>query len=207
MKYGLCCISLNLQDVGHKYQTMTRKKFLSLTRDDALKIIGDKTLNNVNTLYHTINYCIKNNWNLRISSDLIPLITLPQANFKLSDLPNYNNIMSVINDCKQLINTSGLRCSTHPDQFVVLASDKPEVVNKSILELNNHAILMDLLGLPQNYNAPINIHINTFKNGNISDIAKRFIAVYKSLQPNVLQRLVVENEDKPNSWKIGRAHV
>jgi UV DNA damage endonuclease len=94
-----------------------------------------------------------------------------------------------------------LRCSTHPDQFVVPASATKSVVEKSIVELKNHATIMDLFGLPQSYESPINIHMNCYK-GNIKDIAKRFIDVYNDFPVNVKSRLVLENEDKPNSWKV-----
>ena len=64
-----------------------------------------------------------------------------------------------------------------------------------------HGKMMDYFGLPRTYDAPINIHMNCYK-GDIKDIAMRFIDVYKTLSPSVRNRLVLENEDKPNSWKV-----
>ena len=83
----------------------------------------------------------------------------------------------------------------------VPASSNTRVVQKSIVELKNHATVMDLFGLPQSYESPINIHMNCYK-GNVKDIAKRFIDVYNDFPHNVKSRLVLENEDKPNSWKV-----
>lgn len=60
---------------------------------------------------------------------------------------------------------------------------------------------MDLFGLPQSYESPINIHMNCYK-GNTKDIAKRFIDVYNDFPANVKSRLVLELEDKPNSWGL-----
>jgi len=60
---------------------------------------------------------------------------------------------------------------------------------------------MDLFGLPQSYDAPINIHMNCYK-GDLQEIANRFINVYNNLPINVKSRLVLENEDKPNSWNV-----
>jgi len=202
MKYGLCCISLQLKKEKLSYQTMTRKKFLSLDRKDALKIIGDKTISNLNVLYCTLEHCVENNWNMRIGSNLIPLITLPQANFKLTDLPQYSNIINWFDTCAKYIKTHNIRCSMHPDQFVVLASNKFDVVDKSILELNNHAYIMDLFGLPANYHSPINIHMNCFKNQNLNDVVKRFTDAYNKLQSSAQQRLVLENEDRKNGWNV-----
>jgi UV DNA damage repair endonuclease len=64
-----------------------------------------------------------------------------------------------------------------------------------------HGKMMDYFGLPRSYDAPINIHMNCYK-GNVKDIALRFIDVYNSLSEKVRSRLVLENEDKPNSWKV-----
>jgi UV DNA damage endonuclease len=83
----------------------------------------------------------------------------------------------------------------------VPASATKTVVEKSIIELKNHASIMDLFGLPQSYEAPINIHMNCYKGGT-KEIAKRFVDVYNDLPVNVKSRLVLENEDKPNSWKV-----
>jgi UV DNA damage endonuclease len=60
---------------------------------------------------------------------------------------------------------------------------------------------MDLFGLPQSYEAPMNIHMNCYK-GDTKDIAKRFIDVYNDFPVNVKSRLVLELEDKPNSWGL-----
>ena len=43
--------------------------------------------------------------------------------------------------------------------------------------------------------------MNCYK-GDTKEIASRFIDVYKDLPINVKSRLVLENEDKPNSWKV-----
>ena len=52
----------------------------------------------------------------------------------------------------------GLRLVLHPDQFVVLSSDSPQVVANSIKILETHAHVMDLLNLPRSPWALIEIH-------------------------------------------------
>ena len=91
-------------------------------------------------------------------------------------------------------------CSS--DLFVVPASANPDVAAKSVVELSMHGKMMDMFGLSQDYNSPINIHMNCFKGDDIKTIAKRFIDVYNTLPTNVKNRLVLENEDKPNSWNV-----
>ena len=201
MKKSLCCISLKLQEQGVKANTMTKTRFLALERKEALSIVSKRTLNNVIVTRKTIEFCGKNNWNYRISSDLFPLATLPEANLSLNVLPDYNLILQEFKIASDIIKKYNVRCSTHPDQFVVPASGNSAVSAKSIVELTNHATMMDLFGLPQSYEAPINIHMNCFK-GDLNQIADRFINVYNNLPINVKSRLVLENEDKPNSWNV-----
>jgi UV DNA damage endonuclease len=114
---------------------------------------------------------------------------------------NFDIIKQEFKLCADIIKKHNMRCSTHPDQFVVPASANPSVVKKSVEELIVHGDMMDLIELPQSYDAPINIHMNSYK-GDIKEIAKRFIDVYNSLPHNVKSRLVLELEDKTNSWGL-----
>jgi UV DNA damage endonuclease len=88
----------------------------------------------------------------------------------------------------------------HPDQFVVPASPNPKVVENSIRDLEQHAMIMDLLQLPQTPEAPINIHMNCYNNGNFTEAADRFVQSYNLMSNSVRSRLVLECEDKPKSW-------
>jgi UV DNA damage endonuclease len=180
---------------------MTKTRFLSLKRKDAEKIVADRTLNNVVVTRKTLSYCAAKGWNYRISSGMMPLETLPEANLLLENNYNFDKIKQEFELSKKIITEKNIRCSTHPDQFVVPASGNPAVVRKSIEELEIHSKMMDYFGLPKSYDAPINIHMNCYK-GVLKDIANRFIDVYKTLSPNVRSRLVLELEDKPNSWGL-----
>lgn len=180
---------------------MTKTRFLALERKSAVDTVSKRTLNNVSTTVQIISLCASKGWNYRISSDLFPLATLPEANLSFDILPDKNKIYEMFKLGSEIITKNKVRCSTHPDQFVVPASANASVVQKSIVELKNHATVMDLFGLPQSYEAPINIHMNCYK-GDTKDIAKRFIDVYNDFPVNVKSRLVLENEDKPNSWGL-----
>ena len=184
---------------------MTKTRFLALERKEAISTISARTLNNVVTARKTLEFCAAKGWNYRISSDLFPLITLPEANLSLESLPDINKIRTEFAMAANIIKSNGIRCSTHPDQFVVPASSNESVVAKSIVELKNHAAMMDLFELPQSYDAPINIHMNCYK-GNTKEIAARFTKVYQELPYNVKSRLVLENEDKLNSWKVSELY-
>ena len=58
MRYGLCCISLNLKDEGYSFQTMTYKRFSSLPRNEALTILGERIENNLLVTAKTIQFVL-----------------------------------------------------------------------------------------------------------------------------------------------------
>jgi UV DNA damage endonuclease len=201
MNKSLCCISLKLQKQKIRASTMTKTRFLALERKNAEQIVADRTLNNVVVTRKTLEYCALYKWNYRISSGMMPLETLPEANLSIETTYNYAKIKQEFNLCNTVIKKNKIRCSTHPDQFVVPASATKSVVEKSIVELKSHGKMMDAMGLPQTYESPINIHMNIYKGGT-KEIAKRFVDVYNDLPINVKSRLVLELEDKPNSWGL-----
>jgi UV DNA damage endonuclease len=201
MNKSLCCISLKLQKQKIRASTMTKTRFLALERKNAEQIVADRTLNNVVVTRKTLEYCALYKWNYRISSGMMPLETLPEANLSIETTYNYAKIKQEFNLCDTVIKKNKIRCSTHPDQFVVPASATKSVVEKSIVELKSHGKMMDDMGLPQTYESPINIHMNIYKGGT-KEIAKRFVDVYNDLPINVKSRLVLELEDKPNSWGL-----
>jgi UV DNA damage endonuclease len=181
---------------------MTWKRFIDLKKNHgnefAMQELGARYLNNIKVTHETIRHCAKNGWGYRVSSSLFPILTHPDSNFKLQDIPQYNDIIEEFRQIRE--SKYNIRLSIHPDQFNVLASDNKIAVNKTINELCHHGMIMDLLGCEQNYNNPINIHVNCTK-GNFKDIAFRFIESLKQLPKNVSSRLVVENEDK-GIWTV-----
>ena len=193
--YSLCCISNSLSEQGHKFQTMTWARFSKLPREEAVATVSARTLNNIRVTYKILEQCASEGWGYRVSSNLFPLLTYDVVELKLEDYPDYIDIEAALADCASIIRDKRIRVSCHPDQFNVLASEGKHNVAKTIKELNHHGWLMDMLGAPRDYRAPINIHINNTK-GDPADIAARFMANLAKCDKSVQSRLVVENEDK-----------
>ncbi len=194
-KFNLCCISNTLADEGSKFQTMTWARFSKLPREEAIATVSERTLNNLRVTRKILEQCYHEGWGYRVSSALFPLLTYDVANLKIEDYPDYVDIMATFADCAFIIKDKKVRVSCHPDQFNVLASLGKAQVEKTIKELNHHGWLMDMLGAPRDYRAPINIHVNNTK-GDPADIAARFMANLAKCDESVQSRLVVENEDK-----------
>lgn len=200
-RYGLCCHSLQLQDQGYKFQTMTFKRFDALPRDEAIETLGDRIVNNLIVTNECLRLCAKNNWCYRLSSDIFPLITYEAANVDLIDLPQIDAIYDKFDIIKDTITTHDIRVSTHPSQFFVLASTNQASVDRTVNELNFFSSFMDFIGCSENYDSPINIHINN-KQGSHQDVIARFMSGYSRLDDNCRKRLVIENDDKSGGWSV-----
>jgi len=205
MSYGICCIVLSLseQDPPIKFQTMTYKRFHTLERSGAINVLGGRILNNMNVTFECIKFCNANNYTYRISSDLFPLMTYDKADIQLSDLPQCDEILSVMNKIKGFVTANPTRVSCHPSEFNVLASFNSVAVEKTIRELNYYSWFMDMIGCPTDYNSPMNIHIHS-NAGERSEVIERFMINYNRLDTNCRNRLVIENDDKLNCWSVSR---
>lgn len=203
MKFGLCCISLKLQDRDPpvKFQTMTYKRFSTLPREEAVTILGDRILNNLEVTNEIIKYCSEKDYVYRVSSDIFPLITYDEANVSLEDLPNHDLIQDEFDNIAQTIQETNVRVSCHPSEFNSLSSLTERVVEKTITELNFYSSFFDRIGLPADTNSPMNLHVHN-NNGTREEIAQRFYSNFKKLDENCQARLTIENDDKLNCWSV-----
>lgn len=202
-KLGLCCISLDLQELDEplKFQTMTYKRFSQLDRSEALSILGDRILNNMLVTNATIQHCADNDMCYRISSDLFPLMTYQAANIEWEELPNYDQIDESFDLIYETIQSTNIRISAHPSEFNVLASTNTDAVDRTVTELNFYSSFLDRIGCPADYNSPMNLHINN-RQGSNDEVVNRFMRNYDRLDDNCRNRLVIENDDKLNCWSV-----
>ena len=90
---------------------------------------------------------------------------------------------------------NNVRLSFHPDQFVVLASDRPDVVNKSIEEFEYHATMARFMGYGKTFqDMKINVHISGRQGP--EGIRK----AYQRLSPEARNCITIENEE--NAWGL-----
>jgi len=166
-------------------------------KEDVVNKWKEVVIHNFNLLTTIINWNIANKVYLyRISSDLVPFADHEKWGYLWEDwrnsIDNYGLIGPVRELLKRYISLGG-RLTIHPGQFVSIGSAKEEVRNNSIKNLEYHGQLLDLLGLPQNHNCPINIHIsNGTKDCEI--IANNVKNSLRLLSESVMKRVVFENE-------------
>lgn len=196
--YNLCCISNELKEQGYSFKTMTWKQFNKIRdtegEERALFLLGERWFNNVVVTLECIEHCAREGWGYRVSSALFPCLTHPEFHYDVSDVPQYDEIMELFEECKAN-DAWGVRLSTHPDQFNVLASENQDAVDKTIAELNHHGWIMDQLGCQRNYYNVMCLHVNCSK-GDPADIAARFMSNLNKTDQSVQSRLAVETEDK-----------
>ena len=143
-------------------------------------------------------------WNLdhdiyyyRIASDLLPWF----SRYDLDELPNAAEIRRLLEEVGALAREYDMRLTFHPDHFVKLASDKEDVVERSVIDLENHGAILDAMDLPRTpYNA-INIHIGAHY-GDKETTGERFCKHFERLSPAVQKRLTVENDDTESLWGV-----
>jgi len=203
---GLTCISEELKDIDKKkysFRTMTRKRFNDLCksegRNESLNQLSERILHNCCVTSYILNHCAKSDiGHYRLSSALFPLVTDQTLDITLEDLPDIEAIKQELRQIGIIAKTLGISIGSHPDQFNVLASLNNSAVKRTIIELNFQASVLDMIGLPQDHTAPMNIHINyTPKmDESLEIVATRFFRNLAMCNAGVYNRLTIENEDK-----------
>lgn len=197
---GYCCISLgcneNIKKKDHILvnRGMVKKTFLL----KGLSYVSELTILNLKDTLKILEYNLKNEiYVYRLSSDSFPWM----SEYQFKDLPNFNIIESLLYKIGQFIISNNMRTSYHPGPFNILSSEKQSVVDKTILELNKHAELMDLMNLDRSTYYPINIHIGTTKPTR-ELAAEKFVNNFNLLSESCKSRLTVENDDSPNQYSV-----
>ena len=132
---------------------------------------------------------------VRISSDLLPAYTQDDWSYfwHRTDVRDYCDAhFRLIGDSAR---RSGTRLSMHPGQFTVLASDREDVVNRSIEEFEYHVDMAKWMGYGLNFqDFKINVHISGRAG---PDGIKRVIP---RLSPEARNCLTIENDEI--SWGL-----
>lgn len=200
MNIGYCCINLSLNSLRKKKdfiqvnRGMVKKTFDS----KGLSYVSDLSLLNLRDTMEILKWNLSNDILVyRMSSDSFPWMT----EYEFLKLPRFDEIQSLLSKIGEFVKLNKMRVSYHPGPFNVLASSNSAVVKKTIYELNQHSVLMDLMGLDQTTYYPINIHINTTQ-PNREEAAGRFCDNYKLLSESCQKRLIVENDDKISQYSV-----
>lgn len=182
-RLGLVCITFSKEV---RFRTMTRTRYLKLSETECEIALKELYVDNLSRLNAAISFCQQHNIQLyRLPSGLFPLSDMEDG-IGANILEEMSADLAVIGQRSQEL---GIRLVLHPDQFVVLSSDSPQVVETSIKILARHARTFDLLGLPRSPWSLMNIH------GGKSQRPDQLIKVVDQLPEEIRNRLTFENDE------------
>ena len=132
---------------------------------------------------------------VRLSSDILPVFTQRDWSWfwRTSDVRTYlEREFRTVGDAAR---KNGVRLSFHPGQFTVLASDNPDIVDRSIEEFEYHADMARYMGYGKSFqDLKINVHIS----GRAGPAGIK--AAIPRLSPEARNCLTIENDEI--SWGI-----
>ncbi len=178
---GLVCITTS---DAVRFRTVTRKRLLQLSEIEQETVLRELYADNLKRLDKAIDFCSVNQIKLyRMTSALFPF-----ADTDLGEAVLHSMTEELRNTGDRALSL-GIRLVLHPDQFVVLSSDKVSVVENSIKILAAHALILDMLGQPRSPQALMNIH------GGKSDRTSQLKSVIRDLPESIRSRLTFENDE------------
>ena len=194
-RYGYACINETLSYKGISANSRMIKKTFD---EKGLEYASELALKNIRSIQEILKWNAEHDIELyRLTSDLFPWM----SEYELSDLPNYKMICQELFECGSIANLTGQRITMHPGPFNVLGSPDEAAVRKTIKELNQHAQILDLMGLEASYYYPINIHVGgTY--GSKEDTMNRFCENFQKLGDSAKKRLIIENDDKASMYNV-----
>ena len=127
---------------------------------------------------------------VRLSSDILPVYTEPswRSWWQRSDVQAVcEREFAKVGD---LARSLDVRLSFHPGQFCVMASDNPDIVDRSIEEFEYHADMARMMGYGKTFqDFKCNVHIA----GRLGP--QGIVDAYKRLSPEARNILTIENEE------------
>jgi UV DNA damage endonuclease len=190
-RIGVCCLLLG--DNSSHFKTLQLKRTQADTNPK--QKVFDVYKHNLHEFIRVLDYLSSNSIShYRISSDMFPLADHPEFSELWDEFCSKQYYWEPAKNAAIKYLESGGRLSTHPDQFCVLSSARTDVNDKGIKNLEYHAKMFDMLGIPQSYFCPINIHVSNGKLGD--DAGYTTNTNIQKLSSSVTSRLVFETEDK-----------
>ncbi len=168
------------------------------TREVAEQRLWDLMVHNIKAFGNLIEYVggLDNALRMvRLGSDVLPVYTEPTWSYfwRKDDVRAYceKHFARVGERAREL----DVRLSMHPGQFTVLASDNPDIVNRSIEEFEYHVDVARWMGYGRQFqDFKINVHIAGRKG------PAGILDAYPRLSPEARNTITIENDEM--SWGI-----
>ena len=202
---GYACQNLSINESVKKKDYITSDRTLRMS-GFSLDRCGQLAAANTKDLVKIMEWNADNGIKMfRVGSGIFPFMDHPELGYKLHYLDEAHQelITAHMNEAGRIAREAGIRLSCHPGPYTCLASPNTEIVQKSIMCLEMHQLIGDLLGHADDFN--INIHVGGVYEDKATT-AKRFCDTYKILNPNLQRQLTLENDDKASMWSPRELH-
>jgi len=200
--YGYACINMQLsnpQDFGgHKNDRITTNRTMikRTFQEKGIEYASSLALLNILDLQKVLEWNVQHGINFfRLSSNVFPWA----SEYQLHDMPDYEAIYEACERSGNYIRQHGIRITSHPGPFNKLASPKERVFENTKRDLEIHGEFFDMLGLPRDHYAKINIHVGAAYN-NKPVALDTFARNFERLPVSVTSRLTVENDDRQSLY-------
>ena len=153
----------------------------------------DIATHNMQSAYNLVDYVStlpENRRMVRLGSNQLPAATHENWSYLWQDPTNVKMLEEGFAKVGQHARDKDVRISFHPGQFCVLASDRPEVVERSIDEFEYHATMARYMGYGKEFqDFKINVHISGRQG------AEGIIKVLPRLSTEALNTITIENDE------------
>ena len=188
IRWGLCCQFL---DAPIKYRTATHHYVAGLTPSARRDYLATIAAANAAALADSVRHCRSLGIGaFRINSQILPLATHPVSGYTLDHLDRAGAIRRAFLEDGALAHESGIRLSFHPDQFVVLNSEREAVVESSLREVEFQAEVAELVG------ADVIVLHGGGAAGGVPAARSRLERAVHRLSARARTRLALENDDR-----------
>lgn len=165
------------------------------TVEDKMIEVAKKNIRNTHALVKKVATLPPELRMLRITSDMLSFYTMDEYKDFWTRADIQASLERWFAPIGQTARDNDIRISFHPDQFVVLASDREDVVNKSIDEFEYHTDMARWMGYGNNFqDIKLNVHISGRQG---PEGIKR---VMSRLSPEARNSLTIENDEM--TWGI-----
>lgn len=198
LRLGYPCTNETLGKQNIKVTYTCRYKTYQEKGVDYLKSLATKNLEN---MIRILEWNVKNNITLyRIYSDMFPHITNTKTDANLYTLEFASSLLHKIGE---IAIQNKIRLTIHASEFCHLSSENKSTKDKTIKELNFYCDLLCNIfknskgwyeNLPKECRPLIILHVGTIKPSKY-EAMQRWIAAYKTLDPNLQKLIVVENDE------------
>ena len=165
-----------------------------LSEEKRLEKLKTVTLSNLEALEEILKYNIENQIHFyRITSALIPLVTHPEVGY-WGHREIFKKDFYYIG---KLIKESNMRVDTHPDEFNVINSANPKVVENTIINLSRQVEWFEDMNYKE---GKMVIQIGGATGGKEAAL-KRFVENFDKFPKDIQEKIIIENDDKTYTAK------